>query len=254
MLSAYYLMKLLEEAGLPPGVINLVPGDAAAISNVAALAPRAGRRALHGQHGRLQQHVEDDRREHVAVCYLSAHRRRDGRQGLHRRASVGRSAGARRRHRARRIRVPGAEVLGGEPRLHSALAVERRARSHRRDDGRHEDGRHHRLPQLRGRRDRREGRSRRSASISTTRSGTRRSSPAASRRATTATSSSRRSSRRTIPDYRLLCEEIFGPVVTVYVYDDDKWERDARDHRHDVAVRADRRGVRQRSRARCARR
>ncbi len=35
MLSAYYLMKLLEEAGLPPGVINLVPGDAVAISNVA---------------------------------------------------------------------------------------------------------------------------------------------------------------------------------------------------------------------------
>jgi 1-pyrroline-5-carboxylate dehydrogenase len=35
MLSAYYLMKLLEEAGLPPGVINFVPGDAAQISNVA---------------------------------------------------------------------------------------------------------------------------------------------------------------------------------------------------------------------------
>ncbi len=33
MLSAYYLMKLLEEAGLPPGVINFVPGDAVAISN-----------------------------------------------------------------------------------------------------------------------------------------------------------------------------------------------------------------------------
>ena len=33
MLSAYYIMKLLEEAGLPPGVINLVPGDAAEISN-----------------------------------------------------------------------------------------------------------------------------------------------------------------------------------------------------------------------------
>ncbi len=32
MLSAYYLMKLLEEAGLPPGVINFVPGDAAMIS------------------------------------------------------------------------------------------------------------------------------------------------------------------------------------------------------------------------------
>src|SRR5260221_12270928 len=35
MLSAYYIMRLLEAAGLPPGVINLVPGDAAAISNVA---------------------------------------------------------------------------------------------------------------------------------------------------------------------------------------------------------------------------
>ena len=26
------------------------------------------------------------------------------------------------------------------------------------------------------------------------------------------------------PGYRLLCEEIFGPVVTAYVYDDDKWQ------------------------------
>jgi 1-pyrroline-5-carboxylate dehydrogenase len=34
MLSAYYIMKLLEEAGLPPGVINFVPGDAAEISDV----------------------------------------------------------------------------------------------------------------------------------------------------------------------------------------------------------------------------
>jgi 1-pyrroline-5-carboxylate dehydrogenase len=35
MLSAHYIMKLLEAAGLPPGVINLVGGDAAAISQVA---------------------------------------------------------------------------------------------------------------------------------------------------------------------------------------------------------------------------
>jgi 1-pyrroline-5-carboxylate dehydrogenase len=33
MLSAYYVMRLLEAAGLPPGVINFVPGDAAEISN-----------------------------------------------------------------------------------------------------------------------------------------------------------------------------------------------------------------------------
>ncbi len=33
LLSAYYIMRLLEEAGLPPGVINFVPGDAALISD-----------------------------------------------------------------------------------------------------------------------------------------------------------------------------------------------------------------------------
>src|SRR4029078_6395850 len=33
MLSAYYIMKLLEEAGLRPGVINFAPGDAATISD-----------------------------------------------------------------------------------------------------------------------------------------------------------------------------------------------------------------------------
>ena len=35
MMSAHYTMKLLEEAGLPPGVINFLPGDAAMISDVA---------------------------------------------------------------------------------------------------------------------------------------------------------------------------------------------------------------------------
>jgi 1-pyrroline-5-carboxylate dehydrogenase len=33
MLSAYYVMRLLEAAGMPPGVINFVPGDPAEISN-----------------------------------------------------------------------------------------------------------------------------------------------------------------------------------------------------------------------------
>jgi 1-pyrroline-5-carboxylate dehydrogenase len=33
MLSAYYTLRLLEAAGLPPGVINFVPGDAVQISN-----------------------------------------------------------------------------------------------------------------------------------------------------------------------------------------------------------------------------
>ncbi len=33
LLSNYYVMKLLEEAGLPPGVINFVPGDPVQVSN-----------------------------------------------------------------------------------------------------------------------------------------------------------------------------------------------------------------------------
>jgi 1-pyrroline-5-carboxylate dehydrogenase len=39
MLSAHYIMRLLHEAGLPPGVINLVPGDAARVSAVALDSP-----------------------------------------------------------------------------------------------------------------------------------------------------------------------------------------------------------------------
>jgi 1-pyrroline-5-carboxylate dehydrogenase len=38
-LSAHYLMRLLEAAGLPPGVINLVTGDGAAVSEVALSHP-----------------------------------------------------------------------------------------------------------------------------------------------------------------------------------------------------------------------
>jgi len=39
MYSAYWIMKLFEEAGLPPGVINLVTGDPAAITQVALASP-----------------------------------------------------------------------------------------------------------------------------------------------------------------------------------------------------------------------
>ncbi len=39
MLSAHYILKVLEAAGLPPGVINLVGGDAAMISDIALAHP-----------------------------------------------------------------------------------------------------------------------------------------------------------------------------------------------------------------------
>ncbi len=39
MLNAHYILKLLEEAGLPPGVINLLPGNAAQISDAVLAHP-----------------------------------------------------------------------------------------------------------------------------------------------------------------------------------------------------------------------
>jgi len=45
VLSAYYIMRLLQHAGLPPGVINFLPGDPVEISGVALDAP-----ALAGVH------------------------------------------------------------------------------------------------------------------------------------------------------------------------------------------------------------
>ena len=39
MLSAHYTMRLLEQAGLPPGVINIVTGDGEAVSRVAVVHP-----------------------------------------------------------------------------------------------------------------------------------------------------------------------------------------------------------------------
>jgi 1-pyrroline-5-carboxylate dehydrogenase len=42
MLGAYYTMKLLEAAGLPPGVINFVPGDPVMISSIALNSPDLG--------------------------------------------------------------------------------------------------------------------------------------------------------------------------------------------------------------------
>ena len=61
MLSGYYTYKVLEAAGLPRGVINFLPGNPIEITERAARFAGARRHALHRQHRRLQQHVEDGR-------------------------------------------------------------------------------------------------------------------------------------------------------------------------------------------------
>ena len=67
--------------------------------------------------------------EHRALPQLPAHRRRDRRQGLHRRAPVRRREAAGDRHRPRRLRVPGPEVLGRVARSSSRPTSGRRCAS-----------------------------------------------------------------------------------------------------------------------------
>ena len=60
--GAWWLMKLYEEAGLPPGVINLVYGSGSAGRRSRSGQPRSRGHPLHRLDRRLQRHVEDGRR------------------------------------------------------------------------------------------------------------------------------------------------------------------------------------------------
>ena len=153
--------------------------------------------------------------------------------------------------RPRRVRVSGAEVLGGQPRSTSRSRCGptfATAWSAMMQEIKH--GRRPRLPQLHGRGDRQEGvhedqrlHRRREAERHDR------------RRAAAADGDEGYFIEPTLvetadPGYRLLCEEIFGPVLTAYVVRRCEVAGDAGDRRPDVAVRADRRGVRARSRGR----
>ena len=84
-LAASLTMELLEEAGMPPGVINMLPGDGLDVSEGRAGPPRPRRHPLHRLDPDLPAPVAHRRREHRPLPLLPAHRRRDRRQGLHRR-------------------------------------------------------------------------------------------------------------------------------------------------------------------------
>ena len=119
--SAVLLMELLEEAGLPDGVINLVTGDGLAVSEVALTHPDLAGIHFTGSTATFQ-HLWRTVGENIArLPHLPAAGRRDRRQGLRRRPPVGRPGGAEDRADPRRLRVPGPEVLGRLPRLRPAL-------------------------------------------------------------------------------------------------------------------------------------
>ena len=58
LLVSHFLMEILNEAGMPPGVINMVSGSASEISEQGAEASRPGRDSFHRLDGGLPGHVE----------------------------------------------------------------------------------------------------------------------------------------------------------------------------------------------------
>ena len=124
------LLRSSLEAGLPPNVVQFVPGDAAELDHAHRARPPRSSPALHFTGS-------------TAVFRVAV--RRASREGVARRAStagyprvVGETGGknyhlhapqsadvpnAVRPHGARRLRVPGAEVLGVQPGVRAAVAV-----------------------------------------------------------------------------------------------------------------------------------
>ena len=121
--AAQLTMDLFRAAGLPDGVINLVHGDGALVSDVAMADRRFA--GLHFTGSTTVFRALWKKTASAIDTYRSypADRRRDRRQGLRDRPPLGRRRSRRRRPGPGGVRVPGAEVLGGQPRLHPLLAV-----------------------------------------------------------------------------------------------------------------------------------
>ena len=121
--AAYLTMQLLEAAGLPPGVINLLAGDGIAVSDVALADPRLAGIHFTGSTAHVPASVARGRHEHRPLPRLSAAGRRDRRQGLRAGSSVGAAGCVAHRADPRRVRLPGPEVLGRVARVHPAVGV-----------------------------------------------------------------------------------------------------------------------------------
>ena len=104
LLSGYYVMKLLQEAGLPPGVVNFVPGDSVMISEALRRTGTGG--VLHRQH-----RVFNSMWKTIALIWgATAHIRASWVRRVGRTSSSctrGRSTDGGRGDRPRRVRVPG---------------------------------------------------------------------------------------------------------------------------------------------------
>jgi 1-pyrroline-5-carboxylate dehydrogenase len=227
MPSAYYLMKLLEEAGLPPGVINFVPGDAAQISDVAL-----GHRELAGVHftgstavfNKMWQVIGANMSRYAAYPrivgetggkdFIVAHPSADAQALAVAIARGGYEYQGQKCSAASRVYVPRSlwrsvkervvaiidEIKVGDPtdfRNFMGAVIDKRAFT--KISEYIDDAKRNATIVAGGKVDGKSGYFVHPTLVETA-----------------------------DPGYRLLCEEIFGPVVTVYVYDDAKWEETLR--------------------------
>ena len=219
-------MKLLEEAGLPPGVINFVPGSGGEVGDPALGIAGPRRHPLHRLDRGVPRDVEDDRRQHrdaTAATRASSARpaARTSSSPTPRPTSTRwprRSSAARSSTRGRSARRPRAPT---SPRRSGREVSERHAR---RSSPRSRWATSEDFTQLHERGDRQGGVRRRSRATSTTprRRATPRSSSAASCDDSVGYFIEPTVVLTTNPHFKLMQEEIFGPVLTVFVYDDDE--------------------------------
>ena len=122
--AAYVIMQLLEAAGLPAGVINLVFGDGPLVSDVVLNDPRLAGIHFTGSTAVFQSLWQQVGNKLSDLPRLPAAGRRDRRQGLRRRAQLRRPRGADHRPDPRRLRLPGPEVLRRLARLRAVVGLD----------------------------------------------------------------------------------------------------------------------------------
>ena len=247
-LAAHYTYAILEAAGLPPGVINLLPGDGIAVSDVALRHPDFAGHPLHRFDGHLPAPVAEHRRAPHRLPLLPADRGGDRRQGLHPGPPQRRPGRAAHRDDPRLVRVLRAEVLGRLAGVRAARALE------------HDQGRP-------GRADRCACRSATSATSTNFTSAVIDERAFAKHRDALDRARSGSSTeivaggtvddsvgwfvRPTVivsddPRNEIFTTEYFGPILGVYVYEDADFEAVMTEIDTGGAVRADRRGARRR--------
>ena len=109
---AWQLARVLHEAGLPPGVLNYLPGLGEEVGQALVNHPDVDRRRLHRLARRRPVDQPPGRRRQAGPDPRQAGHRRDGRQERDHHRRRRRPGRGRRRRDPQRLRLCGPEVLG----------------------------------------------------------------------------------------------------------------------------------------------